>query len=76
MYREDFNVRKNESNRATAKFSREFYESTSDSFYADIKEKRYDYYISESGEIESRIEGFKRFGNNLRYKLTDNFNFR
>ena len=76
VYREDFNVRKNESNRATAKFSREFYESTSDSFYADIKEKRYDYYISESGEIESRIEEFKRFGNNLRYKLTDNFNLR
>ena len=76
LYREDFNVRKNESNRATAKFSRQFYESTSDSFYTDFKEKRYDYYISESGEIETRIEEFKRFGNNLRYKLTDNFNLR
>ena len=76
LYKEDFNVRKNESSRANVRFSKEFYESTSDSFYADFKERRYDYYISESGEIESRIEELRRFGNNLRYKLTDNLNLR
>ena len=76
LYKEDFDVRKNESRRTKVKFSREFYESTSDSFYTDFKKRRYDYYISESGEIESRIEEFKRFGNNLRYKLSENFNLR
>jgi len=76
LYREDFNVRKNKSSRANVKFSKVFYESTSDSFFIDFREKRYDYYISESGEIESRFEEFKRFGNNLRYKLTDNLNMR
>ena len=76
LYKEDFDVRKNESRRTKVKFSREFYESTSDSFYTDFKKRRYDYYISESGEIESRIEEFKRFGNNLRYKLSENFNLK
>ena len=76
LYKEDFDVRKNESRRANVKFSKEFYESTSDSFFTDFKERRYDYYISESGEIESRIEEFRSFGNNLRYKLTDNMNLR
>ena len=76
LYKEDFDVRKNESRRANVKFSKEFYESTSDSFFTDFKERRYDYYISESEEIESRIEEFRSFGNNLRYKLTDNMNLR
>jgi len=76
LYKEDFEVRKNESLQANVKFSKEFYESTSDSFFTEFKERRYDYYISESGEIESRIEEFMRFGNNLRYKLTDNLNLR
>ena len=76
LYKEDFDVRKNESRQANVKFSKEFYESTSDSFFTDFKERRYDYYISESGEIETRIEKFRRIGNNLRYKLTDNINLR
>ncbi len=76
IYREEFELRKNESIRANVKFSRRFYESTSDSLYADFKDRRYDYYISESGEIESRIEELRRFGNNLRYRLTDDFNLR
>lgn len=76
LYKEDFDIRKNESSRANVKFSKEFAESTSDSFYTDFKDRRYDYYISESGEIESRIEKIRKVGNNIRYKLTDNLNLR
>lgn len=73
---ERFQQRKNQSQNAAIKFSRNFYEATSDSFYMDIREKRQDYFINKAGEIETRTEKLSGFGNNLRYRISDGVTFR
>ena len=71
-----FQERKNQSQNAAIRFSRIFYEATSDSFYFNLREKRQDYFINQAGEIETRTENLSGFGNNLRYKVSDGITFR
>ena len=73
---ERFQQRKNQSQRSLLKFSRNFYEATSDSFYIDIRGKRQDYFINKAGQIETRTENLNGFGNNLRYKVSDGITLR
>ena len=73
---ERFQQRINQSQNVAIKFSRNFYEATSDSFYLDIREKRQDYFINKAGQIETRTENLNGFGNNLRYRLSDGITLR
>jgi len=73
---ERFQERKNQSQIALIRFSRNFYEATSDSFYIDLREKRQDYFINKAGEIETRTESLSGIGNSLRYRLSEGITFR
>ncbi|MCH8288963.1 MAG: hypothetical protein IID12_07645 [Candidatus Marinimicrobia bacterium] len=76
IYGERLQARENEMRRVNLKYSRKFYEATTDSFFANLRDKRQDYYISESGDIETRTESSNRFGNYLRYRLSDDIKMR
>jgi len=76
IYGERLQARENEMRSANLNYSRKFYEATTDSFFADFRDKRQDYYISESGDIETRTESFNRFGNQLRYRISKDLKMR
>ena len=76
IYGEKLQARENGMRRVNLKYSQKFYEATTDSFFADLRDRRQDYYINESGDIETRTESSNRFGNYLRYRLSDDLKMR
>ena len=50
-------------------FNRQFYENTSDTLKANVYRQRRDYYISMSGDIESRTESGQHIENRLSYYI-------
>ncbi len=50
-------------------FDRQFYENTSDTLKANVYHQRRDYYISMSGDIESRTESGQHIENKLTYYI-------
>ena len=69
-YQED-RLRRRKNNNLTVKYllAREFYTDTNDSLSLSINRLRRDYYISDAGEIESRMEDEKRAENVLNYRI-------
>jgi hypothetical protein len=76
-YEED-NLRRRKNNRFSLSYLvfREFYTETSDSLRLALHRQRRDYYISSSGEIESREEKIQEAENTLTYRIRSDFHCR
>lgn len=68
--------RKNDDLRLAYDVSRQFYNGTHDSLRLTWQKGRRDYYISRTGEIESRDEQRQTVRNTLVYRISDNFRYR
>lgn len=72
---EEDNLRRRKNNRLSLSYLvfREFYTETSDSLRFALHRQRRDYYISPSGEIESREEKIQEAENTLTYRIRSGF---
>ena len=70
---DDLGRRRNTTMGLSYQITRQFYAQTTDTFRVHLDRQRRDYYISASGDIESRIEKGSLIENRLTYQLGDNF---
>ena len=70
---DEFRRRKNSSLSVSYLISRQFYAETSDTLMLSLNHHRRDYYVSESGIIESREEKEQRADNTLTYRIGSGF---
>lgn len=76
-YEEDnLDQRKNNDMNLSYLVHREFYTDTYDSLHFVLNHQRRDYYISNSGTIESRVEKTKGFDNALTYRISNHWKLR
>ena len=73
---DDFSKRKNTTLSASYLIHRQFYAGTYDSLMLSLNHQRRDYYVSESGIIESREEKSHRAENSLSYRFGSGFSCR
>lgn len=73
--RDNLNERRNDDASAFINLHREFYRNTGNETKINFSRKRRDYYISEGGEIESRVENLNQFQNRLFYQMSPGLSF-
>lgn len=72
---DDFDKRQNKDVGVRYQVSRQFYHETADTLRLRMYEQRRDYYISKTGDVESRQEKVQSADNILGYQLTENMSF-
>lgn len=74
--RENLDLRRNNNYDFNVSLNRTFYKNTADTLRLTRSNQRRDYYISLSGNLETRKENLKGFSNILRYDAFDQANIR
>lgn len=74
--RENLDLRRNNNYDFNVSLNRTFYKNTADTLQITRSNQRRDYYISLSGNIETRKENLQGFSNILRYDVFDQANVR